>query len=157
MSGGTEDMISRKHAVRAIAAALQLRAHWVVSCSPETVRDVGHALATLDPDSWLALLDNGSDMVYATQNAELVEVTPDLSEVEVVAVMLVLKTVPADRMSQLLQGHRIPEEGEQDLIMLAPADSEFALHWPLMLIDAIEVFDPVYAAAIRATDPAAQS
>jgi hypothetical protein len=142
--------VPRAAAVRAIAAHVADRTAFVISAPPAILESAAHCLSGIGEGD--CYMDNGLDAVFrlSGQYVALAEVMAGLLPDLTAAVFTVPKTVPAARLSEALQGHPIPEDGSQDLVLLHADENR--VEFPLLLVEALARVDPDIAMQLDAND-----
>jgi hypothetical protein len=154
-----DETVPRGEAVRDIAAHVADRDAFIVSAPPDALVESTARLKDL-PDA-VCYLDCGFQAVVRVRSPHLGECAA-IARCQLpgtaAAVFIVSKTIAADRLSKLLRldlcGVAIPADGSQDLLLLQTR-SLFDL--PALVVDAIGMCDPAFAAEIYANDLRSQS
>jgi hypothetical protein len=131
--------LDRADAVKEISNHVADRDRFVIAVSLRSFEPYAFGNGTVP--TWTAYIDMGGPSVLRTTS-------PDLLAAQTraalgTAVLTVPKTVPAALLGAVF-GTALPEDGSRDLIDLTTES------WPSLVLDALEVVDPLDAALMRA-------
>ncbi len=142
--------VARAEAVRAIAAHVADRTAFVISAPPAMVGSAARCLRGIGAGD--CYMDNGLAVVFrlSGEYVALAEVMAGLLPGTAAAVFTVPKTIPAARLSEALQGHPIPEDGSQDLVLLHVGEDR--VEFPRLLLEAVALVDPDAVMQLAAND-----
>lgn len=139
----------RLDAVEAIAAAVADKQHWVLSVPPVAAMQVVDRLSTTTAVYW-------TEMGVDEHPALRIAATPDraghylagmtASSLGLPLVVVIDKAGVAPSLLADLLGHRVPDDGSQDVVIWTWRDKTA---WPLLLLDAFQLVDPAGADTIR--------
>ncbi len=147
-------VMPRDSAVREIGTRVGDQTAFIIAVPPDALARVARALRGLPGTD--CYLDIGASGVFSLRSPHLAEVATLVRGQPpgtACAVFTVPKTIPARRLSKLL-GVEIPADGSQDLVMI---QTRGLFDLPALLVDAIGVHDPRFAAEIYANDLRNQS
>jgi hypothetical protein len=140
--------IPRADAVGELAQLLAGHGWFVIVLAPEVVTAGLSRLNGISECRYF--MDNGTEEVYTVTGEQGGEAAalPNvlLGDGVQVVVAAVPKSVPANRLAELL-GVRIDQPDKQDLIILQGPSGQTG--WPVLLLDAMELFEPGSTASIR--------
>jgi hypothetical protein len=148
----TTALLHRSDAVMRIASRLQDQTHYVIAAGPQHAADIAAKLEDIVDVE--ILLDNGTDLIVTTTPAAA-ECIAALAATPVTAIALVPKTTPTTTMHNRFEA-QIPADGSRDIVLVSSTEKG-PMIWPMLFVDAIDVYDPVAAMAIHASDITRQS
>ncbi|WP_181799024.1 hypothetical protein [Kitasatospora acidiphila] len=142
-----DGFVDRETAVREIAAGYRDRSHYLVCLPPGTLAVLSRQLKGLP---CRMLLDQGLDAILATSSADVARAVDVIARSlrpsgGCVGVVLVPKTVSRALLEKRLN---LPSSDDDEDIMCVQLGEQ--MMFPTLLIDAIDLVDPVNAARIRA-------